>query len=97
MTVSPQAPDRISRIFARFHGVVAPVNETPGAPFPALDIAPAAALVREMEDVAGRNGLRLGVLWPGHDHEDAFDEGRVNAHLEKTAPGTWRVTRFDIG
>lgn len=99
MTFRELDTDEVRQIFSRFNGAIAPVTETPGTPgtpFPVLDPAPAAGLVAEMQDVAREHGVRLALLWPGRDH-DSFDPGRVNAHLEKTAPATWRVTRFDIG
>src|SRR5690349_453049 len=48
-------------------------------------------ILKEMEDVASANWLKLRVWWPGVEGSDEFDPNRVNAQIEKGRDGKWRV------
>lgn len=52
----------------------------------------------EMNDTAAMNGLTLRLWWPGVMGTMDMRDDRVNAHLEKSNDGKWRVAnKFNIG
>ena len=55
-------------------------------------------VLKEMTEEAGKHGLKLRALWPGKGYTDDYVRTRVNAHIEKSSDGKWRVgKKFDIG
>ena len=93
----------VSHIFNKFAGREVPMNsrivKVAGYTFneiePALNPDP---VLTEMEDTATKNGLTLRVWWDGIAGTMDFRDDRVNAHIEKSDDGKYRVSkRFNIG
>ena len=55
-------------------------------------------LFKEMQDEAKKNGLSLRLFWPGMMGTMDYRTDRVNANIEKSSDGKWRVGKhFSIG
>lgn len=55
-------------------------------------------VVKEMQDEAAKNGLKLRLWFPGIMGTADARNDRINAHIEKCPDGKWRVApNFDIG
>lgn len=55
-------------------------------------------LIQEMKKTAEDNGLQLRLWLPGSMGTMDFRTDRVNAHIEKSADGKYRVSsRFNLG
>jgi len=97
----------ITALFNKFTGREVPMTETShtimigGKPFTIDEINladPNDATLREMKKLADDNGLILRTWWPGTVGTCDYMTNRVNAHIEKSADGKYRVdNRFDIG
>lgn len=75
---------RIGRVIKK-RTVATPVDDNP-------------PVVQEMTEEARKHGLKLRMLWPGRGYTDDYVRNRVNAHVEKTKDGKWRISaKFDIG
>lgn len=64
-----------------------------------LELAnPQDQVLEDMKQTASQNSLYLRVWWPGIMGTMDYRTNRVNAHIEKSADGKWRVAnRFELG
>ena len=108
----PDLKDSIKHIFGKFAGreVVMKVEMTspknPGVPqvVAATPVKGHAEVLKEMREEARALGLKLFVIWPGHQLRHApfaqpkKRDDRVIARIEKASDGAWRVSKdFYIG
>lgn len=93
----------VSRIFNKFAGREVPLEEkvvrVAGYTFTEYDLKNNPdPVIEEMEQTAAKNGLSLRVWWPGVGGTCDYDTTRVNAHIEKSPDGKWRVSpNFGLG
>lgn len=102
------SPIDLSRVFGRFSGREVPMTEekevlklrngierTYTYVHPANDKDP---VLEDMHNQARKHGLTLRVWWKGVAGTMDYRTDRVNAHIEKSPDGKWRVSnRFNLG
>ena len=102
-------PGDLSQIFGRFSGKEIPmIEDVQEVDLPALGIKqkfpvispanPNDPVLEDMIQEAQRNGLHLRLWWKGVAGTMDYRTDRVNATIEKSTDGKWRVSsRFNIG
>ncbi|MEZ0223981.1 MAG: hypothetical protein ACAH83_05465 [Alphaproteobacteria bacterium] len=93
----------VSHLFNKFAGREVPMKEEPfvirGKTYTQVTLADDNdPTVQEIEQEAKKNGLQLRLWWPGVAGTADYRMDRVNAHIEKSTDGKYRISsRFDLG
>jgi len=92
----------LSNIFSRYAGkeikMVEGTFKYRGKDYPEVRLKnPKDPLLKEIQKTAQKNGLSLRVFWPGVAGTMDYRTDRVNADINKSPDGKWRISGFRIG
>lgn len=96
----------ISKIFNKFAGREIEMTETMKSYGPGIRGIykevnlkdPNDPTIKEMQDLAKKNGVMLRILWPGLAGTQELRPNRVTAYIAKEADGKYRISKnFSVG
>lgn len=108
MKMKPATGQQLVQIFNKFAGREVPMNEQTKTmhlknlgDYTYNEVTlkdPNDKVLKEMNDEAAKHGFSLRVMWEGMGGTADYREDRINATIEKSADGKWRVSpNFGIG